>query len=57
MGQTRTDDRYRVDTIRRKKTFERAKERVGAAGVQLGEASPLRTPQGPVPPSYLGFPG
>ena len=51
MGQTRIDDRYRVDTIRRKKTFERAKERVGAAGVQLGEASPLRTPQGPVPPS------
>ena len=40
MGQTRTDDRYRVDTIRRKKTFERAKERVGATGVQLGEASP-----------------
>ena len=24
---------------------------MGAAGVQLGEASPLRTPQGPVPPS------
>ena len=50
MGQARVNDRKQLGYHHEKNNFERA---IGGSsrGFCLGKLSPLRTPQGPVPPS------